>query len=71
MEKSKFELNEKEQEKYLAWKKTLPKVPEGYFGAAGGGYWFKFRPTGLGTIVEAGRDDVPKMNINLTDFEGW
>jgi len=67
----KFELNEKETERFNKWKKTLPKLDEGYFGAAGGGYWFKFIPTGIGTVVVAGRSDVPDMDINLTDFDNW
>ena len=71
MEKTYFELNEKQEKKYKAWKKKLPKISEGHFGAAGGGYWFKFRHTGIGIIVEAGRDDVPDMDINLTDYESW
>jgi hypothetical protein len=67
----KFELNKEEEKKYKDWLKKLPKIPEGYFGAAGGGHWFKFRYTGLGIIVEAGRDDVPEMDIDLTDYENW
>jgi len=69
--KYKFELTNIEINKYNEWLKTLPELPEGYFGAAGGGYWFKFTPTGLGTIVTAGRDDVPKMDIDLTDFDSF
>ena len=57
--------------KYEEWLKTLPKIESGHFGAAGGGYYFKFIPTSLGTIVMAGRADVPQMDINLTDFDNW
>jgi len=66
-----FELTDIEINRYNAWLKILPPVPEGKFGAAGGGHWFKFTPTGLGTIVEAGRVDVPHLDINLTDFEAF
>jgi len=66
-----FELNEVEIKKYEEWKKTLPKLPSGYFGAAGGGYWIKFIPTGIGVVVTAGRVDVPEMDIDLTDFDSW
>lgn len=65
----KFELTDKQESKYKEWLKTLPIKPEGYFGAAGGGYWFKFIPTGIGVIVIAGRDDVPEMDIDLTEYE--
>jgi hypothetical protein len=71
MEKIKYELNEKQQKRYRAWKKKLPKISQGHFGAVGGGYWFKFSPTSIGIIVEVGRDDVPEMDMNLTDFESW
>jgi hypothetical protein len=66
-----FELDEVEIKKYEDWKKTLPEIPNNYFGSAGGGYWFKFIPTGLGTLVSAGRDDVPEMDIDLTNFDNW
>lgn len=67
----KFELSNIEANKYHEWLQTLPKIPDGHFGAAGGGYWFTFTPTGLGTIVTAGRHDVPEMDIDLTDFDTW
>jgi len=66
-----FELDEVEEERYEAWKKTLPKIKDTHFGAIGGGYWFKFRPTGLGTLVEVGRDDVPELNENITNMDLW
>jgi len=67
----KFELTEEQEVRYRVWKNSLPIIPEGHFGAAGGGYWFKFIPTGIGTIVMAGREDVPELDINLTDFDNW
>jgi hypothetical protein len=67
----KFSLTKAEQKKYEAWLDTLPKIDQGHFGAAGGGHWFRFTPTGLGTLVEAGRYDVPELDINLTDFSEW
>jgi len=66
-----FELSTQQLAKYYQWKDKLPKLPEGYFGAAGGGHWFKFIPTGLGTIVIAGREDVPEMDIDLTEYEDF
>jgi hypothetical protein len=66
-----FEISAQQLEKYYRWKDTLPKVPEGHFGAAGGGYWFKFIPTGLGTILIAGREDVPELDIDLTDYQNF
>lgn len=71
MEKIHYKLNKKEQKKYISWKKNLPKVSESYIGTPNGSYWFKFRYTGIGIIVEAGRDDVPDMDINLTDYSSW
>jgi hypothetical protein len=73
MEKDKysFELTENETKKYNVWLTTLPKISDGFFGAAGGGYWFKFIPTGIGMITLAGRDDVPELDIDLTDYDNW
>lgn len=67
----KFELNDKQVKQYNKWKKKLPKLDEGHFGAAGGGYWFKFIPTGIGMVILAGRDDIPEHDINLTDYESF
>lgn len=64
-----FELTEEQQKKYEEWKESLPEINDGHFGAAGGGYWFKFIPTGLGVLVFVGRYDVPEMDINLTEYE--
>jgi hypothetical protein len=66
-----FRLNGKQIEIYNKWKKKLPTIPDSHFGAAGGGYWFKFIPTGIGMVVLAGRDDIPEMDINLTDYESF
>ncbi len=71
MKKYKFELDKVENKRYEEWLKTLPKISPSHFGAAGGGYWFKFIPTGLGCIILAGRDDVPEMDIELTNFDNW
>ena len=65
----KFELNKVEKERWDKWKKILPLISDSAFGAVGGGYWFKFIPTSIGTIVFAGRADVPHMDINLTDYD--
>ena len=70
MSKYKFELSDSEAKKYEQWLKTLPKIDSGRFGAAGGGYYFKFIPTGIGTIVMAGRADIAE-EVNLTDFDNW
>lgn len=67
----KFELSKKQVKKYYKWRKKLPKLDEGHFGAAGGGYWFKFVPTGVGVLVNAGRDDKKKHVIDLTDWENF
>lgn len=67
----KFELTEKEVKRYNKWKKKLPEIDQTKFGAAGGGYWFKFIPTGIGDVVLAGRSDVPELDINLTDYDSW
>lgn len=66
-----FELSDKQVKQYEEWKKKLPTIPDSHFGAAGGGYWFKFVPTGIGMIVLAGRDDVPEHDVNLTDYENF
>jgi len=67
----KFELTQEQEVRYRVWKNSLPIISEGHFGAAGGGYWFKFIPTGLGMIVTAGRDDVPELNVDLTEWENF
>jgi hypothetical protein len=36
MENIKFELSKEQTKKYLDWKKSLPKLPENYFGVNGG-----------------------------------
>jgi hypothetical protein len=64
-----FTLTKEQEEKYEAWKKTLPKLSQGHFGAVGGGYSFEFTPTGIGTIVVAKRADDPKHEIDLTEYE--
>jgi len=66
-----FELSESQLERYDRWKESLPKLDSGHFGAAGGGYWFKFIPTGIGTIVKVGRDDCPENDLDLTDWDGF
>lgn len=65
----KFKLTKEQEIKYDAWLKRIPKLPSGQFGSTGGGYWFKFIPNGLGTIVTAGRDDG--YEINLTEYEDF
>lgn len=67
----KFELTEKQRNRYVRWVRTLPELPNDYFGVVGGGYWFKFIPTGLGVIVMAGREDVPEMDIDLTEYDNF
>lgn len=67
----KFELNKVEEERWEKWKKTLPLISDKTFGFVGGGYWFKFIPTGIGTLVYAGRLDVPHLDIDLTDYDLW
>jgi predicted Ser/Thr protein kinase len=67
----KFELSQEEEQKYLEWKKSLPKLENGHFGAIGGGTVFEFRPTGLGTIITVRREDNPKHTITLSSFEKW
>ncbi len=66
---NKFELSPKQEIEYKKWKDSLPKVEN--FAAIGGGYWFKFTPTGLGTVLEVGRTDVPHLDINLTEWDIW
>jgi len=63
----KFELDDKQIERYKEWIKTLPKLGNGHFGAIGGGYSFEFIPTGLGMIVKAKRGDG--YEIDLTDYD--
>ena len=65
-----FKLSKEQVKKFEKWKKTLPKIKDGDFGAAGGAYWIKFTPTGIGMIVEAGRYDLLET-IELTDYENW
>lgn len=67
----KFELNEKELEKFNKWnekhKKNCPLY--GKDGAIGGRLNFCFTPTGLGYLInvkcKCGKE------INLTDFSDW
>ncbi len=67
----KFELSQSQLKKYEEWKASLPKIDSGHFGASGGGYWFKFTPTGIGDIVVVGRDDVPELDCDITDWENF
>lgn len=62
-----FNLSEKQKQKWEDWKKSLPKLEEGHFGAVGGGYSFHFTPTGIGTIIKATREDG--YEIDLTEWE--
>lgn len=66
-----FELSPTQVKKYNRWKKKLPKISDDYFGLIGGGYWFKFTPTGIGMVIVAGRYDVPHLNIELTEYENF
>ena len=67
----KFELSKNQIEKYESWDKSLPKLEPGHFGASGGGYWFRFTPTGIGDVVVVGRDDVPELDCDLTDWDNF
>jgi len=67
----KFELTDKQYNRYTKWVRTLPEISDDCFGAVGGGYWFKFIPTGIGMIVLAGREDVPEMDVDLTEYDNF
>lgn len=66
-----FILDDVERLKYEEWLSKLPDIPNDKFGAIGGGTWFKFRPTGLGYMITVGRDDVPELDTDITNFENW
>ncbi len=66
-----FDLSPSEEEKYNKWLNKLPQISAGHFGAAGGGHWFKFIPTGIGCIIIVGRSDVPELDENITDYDSW
>lgn len=67
-----FYLDDGQMKKYEKWRKSLPKLDSGHFGAIGGGTSFTFSPTGLGDMVEVVRHDNPKKHrLDLTDSESW
>ena len=65
----KFELDEKQIEKFNQWNKAHRKKCDADAGAIGGRLTFTFTPTGMGTITEI--KCICGESINLTDFESW
>jgi len=79
----KFELTDKQIEKFRQWRKDLEQrmlasdpgldhlgIGSVYYGAAGGGYTFSFTPTGLGDCVSV-QEAFSKEELNLTDYDTW
>lgn len=66
-----FELTYRQKRKLIAWKDSLPKLPQTYFGAIGGGYSISFTPTGLGIIVIVSRSDKVGHKVDLTEYDLW
>ena len=74
-----FELTEKEYQKYLEWadtheckfriKKEWMSKSLRYVGAIGGADTFCFTPTGLGTAVKV--KCACGAEINLTNYDEW
>lgn len=61
-----YNLSEIDELKYKKWRNKLPKKD---YGAIGGGTWFMFCPTGIGTIIKVRRDDGKELD--LTDVDNW
>ena len=60
----KFELSKEQYEKYIEWRKSLPKVD---YGAIGGGFHFVFTPTGIGCIVLVKSDCGSQIDLTEDD----
>lgn len=67
----KFELTEKEYQRFKEWERSLP--PMETTTAIGGAYTFdfifSFTPTGIGDAVVVRRADG--YECNLTDYDSW
>lgn len=66
-----FELTYRQKRKLIAWKESLPKLPQTYFGVIGGGYSIHFTPTSLGIKVVVTRSDKVEHEIDLTEYDLW
>jgi hypothetical protein len=64
-----FELLEKEEKKFNKWAKKLPKVKHKNLGNSN--IWLKFTYTGIGIRVDVGRNDVPNLDKDITDYDSW
>jgi hypothetical protein len=62
----KFELSEKEYNKYVEWKSKHEEVHT----TIGDRYSFKFTPTAIGTFVSV-YDPVTKEELLLSDYEDF
>lgn len=60
-----FHLSKSQNEKYEAWRKSLPKAD---YGTTGGGYQFIFIPTSIDTIVTVRRDDGHELDLTEDDL---
>lgn len=63
-----FTINSIEEETFKKWRKKLPK-PKKKIGFSN--IWFKFTPTGIGVKVDVGRNDIPKFDKDITDYDSW
>jgi hypothetical protein len=64
-----FTLDELETEKFINWKKSLPKAPADVFGEEFQ-FTFQFHPTGLGVTKIIVRE-IDGEQIDVTNYDNW
>jgi hypothetical protein len=63
-----FDLTEEDWAKIKVWQNE--NKPMAYSGAIGGRYTYEFTPTNLGTVVKV-KDNLKKIELDLTDYDSW
>lgn len=63
-----FKLTKQQKQKLSDWMEK--NTPDKYCGAIGGRWTYSFTPTTLGIAVSV-RDNLTKLEIDLTEYEDW
>lgn len=61
----KFEISDKELEKYNEWKEKINDLYGEY-----GSFTFSFTPTGIGDVIKV-KSNLTGLEIDITDVDSW